>query len=84
MTLDEAIPAADVWPENVQAVKVFISMDTQWRVGTGGAIGLDYNALPAVLRMSRVPRTDWPDVFECIRVLEGAALKTMMEQRKNG
>ena len=51
-----------VWPENWHAVVTMCAMDTQWRVqlGFGAAMwtGLDYAALPLVLRACRptVPR----------------------------
>lgn len=70
----EADPV-EVWPENLPVVGVFQAMETQWRVGMEGATGLDYNALPTVLRLTRVPRAKWPDVFEDLRTMERAALK---------
>lgn len=69
-----------VWPDNWPAVGVLICMSTQWRVGMNGAAGLDYNVLPAVLRMQSIPRKDWPDTFECVRILEAEAMKVMGEQ----
>lgn len=68
---------AEVWPDNVQAVNAFVAMGTQWRCGPNGAYGLDYGVLPQVLRLAQIPRAVWPDVFESIRVLEGAALEAM-------
>jgi len=67
----------EVWPDNMPAVRVFVAMSTQWRSAGYGATGLDYNALPVVLRMKGIPRTDWPDIFESIRNLEDSALQTM-------
>lgn len=54
-------------------------MATQWRTGFRGATGLDYNVLPWVLRMARVPRDQWPDMFESVRIMESAALAAMNE-----
>lgn len=70
-----APPDVALWPDVVMAVKVFATMGKQWRAGAGGLMGLDYTPLPFVLRMARVPRAEWPDVFEDLRVLEDAALK---------
>lgn len=67
----------EVWSENVSVVNVFIAMDTQWRVGMNGATGLDYTALPVVLRMTETPRKTWPSAFQDIRVMERAALNEM-------
>lgn len=39
-----------------------------------GAIGLDYGVLPFVMKMTGVPRRDWPEVFDDIRVMEIAVL----------
>ena len=30
-----------VWPENLFVLKLFMSLQTQWRVGTNGPVGLD-------------------------------------------
>lgn len=80
LTLEDVAPAGiDLWPDTEPAVMAFIQMGTQWRVGMGGPIGLDYGPLPFVLRMNAVPRTEWPVVFEDVRVLENTALKVMSE-----
>lgn len=57
-------------------------MSTQWRVGMAGATGLDYGALPEVLRMSGIARGEWPDIFEGIRIMEDAALELMRKVKK--
>ncbi len=66
-----------VWPENWRAVEVFTQMASQWRlvVGTGSAHwqGMRYEALEAVLRITGVPRREWPTVFGAVRVMEAAA-----------
>lgn len=80
LTEDEGTLGAEIWPDNLQAINVFISMSTQWRSSGFGTTGLDYGALPAVLRMSGIPRAQWSDIFESIRILEDWALHTM---RKN-
>lgn len=54
-------------------------MSTQWRSGFSGATGLDYSALPAVLRMTGMARKDWPQIFDDLRILEDAALTQMRE-----
>lgn len=84
MTVEEASgPAVELWPDNVRAVNVFVAMSTQWQVGPGGPIGLNYAALPAVLRLVGVPRSEQSDVFDGLRVLEDAALEKMREESKN-
>lgn len=56
-------------------------MSTQWRTGMAGATGLDYNALPVVMRMGGISMKDQPDVFEDVRVMEDAALTHMQAQK---
>lgn len=69
----------DVWPDVWPALQIFVSLSTQWRVGAGGCTGLDYLAVPMVLRMRRVKRDDWEPIFDDLRVMEDEALKTMNE-----
>ena len=72
-----ALQAAEeyqIWPENMPAVALFVTLSTQWRTGMGGPIGLDYNVL--FYRMDRLKLSDqeheW--MFDDIRVIEAAAL----------
>lgn len=67
-------PPVPVWPENRQAVIVFLTMRTQWRVGMAGRTGLDYSALPEVWRRTKTPLDDRDECFELLRVLEVAAI----------
>ena len=86
LTLDEVTPApVPVYPENLSAVNVFVSLSTQWRVGFGGAYGLDYGPLlgeRGLLSVSGIPFEEWQQVMESIRVMEDAALLTMKAQSK--
>lgn len=83
LTVEEATgPPVEVWETNWQSVLVFEAMGTQWRSGFSGPTGLDYGAVPAVLRFSSVPRAQWAQVFDDVRVMEGAALKCMADQQK--
>lgn len=66
-----------VWPENLQAVNLFISVMTQWRVGPNGAHGLDYNVLYRKLDRMGLSPERYAELEEEIRILEGAALDEM-------
>ncbi|NID14400.1 DUF1799 domain-containing protein [Luteibacter yeojuensis] len=68
-----------VWPDNMPAVDTLIAMGTQWRTGVAGPTGLDYGVMPQVFRLLAIPRSDWPETFDCVRVLEAEALATMRE-----
>ena len=55
-------------------------MGTQWRTGMSGPTGLDYNALPIVMKLEGVQMRDRQDVFDCVRIMESAALKLIHTQ----
>lgn len=83
LTVEEASgETVELWPDNLLAVNAFIAMSTQWRVGMNGPTGLDYNALPLVLRSVGVKKKAQPEVFELVRVLEETALMQMRADRK--
>jgi hypothetical protein len=68
----------DVLPENWPTVMMWLRVQTQWRVaGLGGAIGLDYTAVEAAMRMLRVPNR--AEVFDGLQVMELAALEAMKD-----
>lgn len=70
-----AIEAADifeVWPENIDALNVFMRLQTQWRTGPAGPTGLDYAGVRAGLAMMRA-RIDFVD----LQMMESAALAAM-------
>jgi hypothetical protein len=73
----------EVWPDNWPAFVVMESMNTQWRVGAGGATGLDYGVLPDVMRLESIPEENRTSVFHDIRVMELEALAVMAESRDN-
>lgn len=58
-------------------------MYTNWRrAGCKGArTGLDYAALQSVLVFRGIPRKQWPDLFEDLRVMEDAALEYFATQK---
>lgn len=78
---DPAASEWGVWPDNVLAVNVFEAMGTQWNSAGYGVIGLKYENLPLIYRYVGVPRSEWSDTFDCVRVMEVEALKLMNKER---
>ena len=76
---DEPGPDAfEVWPENEDAVRLFLALSTQWRFAGGGVVtGLIYASAEAVMRMRGVKRAKMPVLFDALRVMEGAALDVL-------
>lgn len=71
----------EIWPDAWPAFLLFEAMSTQWRVGMGGAIGLDYQALPVVAKYLEVAEEDMPLAFNDIRLMESEALSNMAKGR---
>ena len=69
-----------VYPDNWQSYQVFIDLLTQWRVGRSGITGLDYQALPVVLKIRGIKKRDRAEIFDCIQIMERAALKKVVER----
>ncbi len=71
---------AEVWPDNMEAALVFSELVTQWRYGMAGITGLDYTAIWTPIRIRRIPRDRWQDLFESVRTMERAVLEMKAEQ----
>lgn len=66
-----------MWPENWEALELFLALQTQWRVTATMAglyyVGLDYSAAEALLRVRRAKNR--PQLVADLQVIEYAALK---------
>lgn len=60
---------------------MFLRLQTQWRVGMNGPVGLVYDTLGFWLELEAVPRADWPAVVSDVQRLEHEALRLMRAQR---
>lgn len=73
-------PNVDVWDEAWDAVQLFSSISTQWRVGSGGVVGLDY---AIVYREAERRKIDLDDEFMwAIGVIENAAMAEIHKEIK--
>lgn len=68
-----------VWPENWPTIIMWSRIQTQWRTGAAGAIGLDYTILPWFIKLYEVeePKT----MLEDLQVMESAALTAMSKEK---
>jgi hypothetical protein len=71
----------ELWPESWVSFILFESISTQWRVGMGGAIGLDYQTIPLAAKYLEINDEEMPYVFRDVRIMEGAVLKQMADER---
>lgn len=74
---DYANDVIEIWPENHQAINLFTSISTQWRVGAGGPTGLDYNVLFTIMGLMDLSYERHVQLFEDIRVIESEALRVL-------
>jgi len=58
---------------------MFLKIQTQWRVGMGGIIGLDYTS---VIEMIKLYKDKPLDLMESIQVIEASILKTLNRENK--
>lgn len=70
-------PVVEVWNENWDVVSLFITYQSQWRVGMNGAIGLDFNVFHHALDRKGVSTNEYDDFIQKLRVIEAEALKWM-------
>ncbi|CAH3568245.1 hypothetical protein AI2668V1_1910, partial [Citrobacter freundii] len=78
LTPEDVEEEVGILPSVWEAFTVFSALATQWRVGAGGATGLDYNVLPWVFKLHGVE-----DAAACmadIRIMESEALKVMHKE----
>ncbi len=69
-----------VWPENWDALDLFLKSQTQWRSSVGGITGLDYGGVLAIMGMYKYD--DPVTVFEDLQVLEVTALRLLNKEDK--
>jgi hypothetical protein len=75
-----ATPAIELWPENAAAARMFELVQSQWRMGPGGPVGLDYSVLPPWLRPGCGGRRV-REVLIGLQVMEAEALRAFSERR---
>lgn len=71
-----------LWPDNLHAWQCWQGVQTQWRVGVGGATGLDYAGVRAYLDEQALPAEDRRSVFAGIQACERTTLEVWAEQRE--
>ena len=68
-----------VWPENWDALIVFLASDTQWRYApNGNPTGLDYTGVQVVMQMQVID--DMTTTFEGVQIMESEVLRVWAEK----
>lgn len=84
----DACPRPAVLPECLPALRAYDACETQWRVGPGGVVGLDYAACIATLTLylprwnKEQPTADLtvPELLDDLRTIEQGLLTGMAEK----
>lgn len=72
-----------LWPENLLPWECWHSVQTQWRIGMGGATGLDYTAVLAYLKDGKGLRgKKRREVFGLLQLCERETLRVWAEKRE--
>lgn len=72
-----------LWPENLLPWECWHAVQTQWRMGMGGATGLDYTAVLAYLKDGKgLHGKERREVFGLIQLCERETLKVWAEKRE--
>ncbi len=75
------LQAQYLWPCNVQAWQLWTQLQTQWRVGMGGATGLDYSAVRAWFDEMGLEGDTRRECWAGVRACERATLDAWASQR---
>lgn len=78
----ERVQPLYLWPECVKAWNFFQAISTQWVVGPGGAIGLNYPGVLVVRDAWGIRRKEWPKLFLEVQAMERATLSGWSERKK--
>jgi len=70
----EVIP--DAWP----AVVMFLRLQTQWRVGSAGIVGLDYNAVRWVFDLYEVEQPR--ELLDDLQIIEATVVETLNQREQ--
>lgn len=88
VTMPDAPPPDDgevchLWPENLLPWECWHAVQTQWRMGMGGATGLDYTAVLAYLKDGKGLRgKKRSEVFGLLQLCERETLQVWAEKRE--
>jgi hypothetical protein len=87
-TFEDVQPAAyEIWPESLKALNVFLALENQWDIvispdGELIRTGIRFPSIEVILkRTNGIPKREWNQLFDHVRMMERVALKEMTEAR---
>ena len=73
----------EVWPDNLEAVNLFIQVMGQWRMGFNGPVALDYVSVDVVMRIEQIPIANQSRLLSELRIMEDSALSQIARNKRN-
>jgi hypothetical protein len=77
--LESKAELCEVWPEAWPAVDLFLKVQTQWRGGASGIIGLDYQAVRWLMELYEFD--DQRTMLEDLQVIEARVIETVNSRK---
>ena len=77
--LESKAEHCEVWPEAWPAVDLFTKVQTQWRGGASGIIGLDYQAVRWLMELYEFD--DQRTMLEDLQVIEARVIETVNSRK---
>jgi hypothetical protein len=77
--LESKAEHCEVWPEAWPAVDLFLKVQTQWRGGASGIIGLDYQAVRWLMELYEFD--DQRTMLEDLQVIEARVIVTVNSRK---
>jgi hypothetical protein len=77
--LESKAEHCEVWPEAWPAVDLFLKVQTQWRGGASGIIGLDYQAVRWLMDLYEFD--DQRTMLEDLQVIEARVIETVNSRK---
>lgn len=74
-------PEFTLWACNWPALQFYTQVSTQWRTGSAGATGLDYNVVFHELDRKGLKPDAYDEMMASIRVIEETALQVLHEKK---
>lgn len=77
--LESKAEHCEVWPEAWPAVNLFLKVQTQWRGGASGIIGLDYQAVRWLMELYEFD--DQRTMLKDLQVIEARVIETVYSRK---
>lgn len=68
----------EIVPDAYPAVSMFLRVQTQWRVGMGGVIGLDYGAVRWLFELEQVSKP--AELLEDLQLIEAKVVEILSQR----